>query len=125
LSAIVDTSVLVDYLRGKPEAAVVLEEQRATGPLFASEITGVELLAGMRPEEEIQTRALFAALTWCPLESALAELAGALGREWRPSRHNIDTADLIIAATAQLIDVPLLTLNVRHFPMFPGLRAPY
>jgi predicted nucleic acid-binding protein len=42
-----------------------------------------------------------------------------------PSHHGIDGADLAIAATAILTGAELLTLNVRHFPMFPTLRRPY
>lgn len=55
----------------------------------------------------------------------MAEEAGALGRQWLPSHRGIDGADLAIAATAILLDAELLTLNVRHFPMFPELRRPY
>jgi predicted nucleic acid-binding protein len=39
--------------------------------------------------------------------------------------HNIDGFDLAIAATAIRTGARLLTRNVRHFPMFPGLQAPY
>ena len=31
----------------------------------------------------------------------------------------------MIAATAALLDIPLATLNVRHFPMFEGLEPAY
>jgi predicted nucleic acid-binding protein len=125
VSALVDTSVLIDHLRGNPGAAEVLEATRAAGPLHASEITRLEVLAGMRADEEVSTRPLFSALVWHPVDAAIAEQAGALGRQWLPSHHTIDTADLAIAATAQQLGVPLLTMNVRHFPMFSGLRPPY
>jgi predicted nucleic acid-binding protein len=42
-----------------------------------------------------------------------------------PGNRGIDTADLAIAATAMALDVRLLTRNVKHFPMFAGLAAPY
>ena len=35
------------------------------------------------------------------------------------------TADLVIAASALELGLDLATLNVRHFPMFEGLRPPY
>jgi hypothetical protein len=125
VSAFVDTSVLIDYLRGHAAAASVLEQQRRTGPLHASEITRLEVLAGMRPDEEPSTRSLLSALIWHAVDAEVAERAGAFGREWLPSHHTIDSADLAIAATAQLTGLPLLTMNVRHFPMFPGLNPPY
>lgn len=122
MTVLVDTSVLVDYLRGHPDAAGVLERERAGGPLQASEITRIEVLAGMRADEEEATRSLLAALVWHPV---VAEGAGALGRRWLASHHTIDSADLAIAATVMRTGTRLLTRNVGHFPTFPDLRAPY
>jgi len=79
----------------------------------------------MRAGEEGATRSLLSTLIWHPVDSQVAEEAGALGRRWLPSHHTIDSADLAIAATVRLIGLPLLTRNVRHFPMFPGLSPPY
>ncbi|MGI8521776.1 MAG: type II toxin-antitoxin system VapC family toxin [Nocardioides sp.] len=125
MTALVDTSVLIDYLRGHEGAAAVLERERAAAPLQASEITRLEVLAGMRPHEEEATRTLLSALIWHPVDADVAEEAGSLGRRWLPSHHAIDGADLAIAATVIRTGSQLLTRNVRHFPMFPGLQTPY
>ena len=125
MTALVDTSVLIDYLRGRRDAAELLENERAAAPLQASEITRLEVLAGMQPAEEDGTRLLLSTLVWYPVDADVAEEAGALGRRWLPSHHTIDSADLAIAATAIRTGSRLLTLNVRHFPMFAGLQAPY
>lgn len=125
MTALVDTSVLIDYLRGHQHAAAVLERERATGPLQASEMTRLEVLSGMRPDEEEATRSLLSTLVWHPVDADVAEHAGALGRRWLASHHTIDSADLAIAATAVRTGTRLLTRNVRHFPMFPELHAPY
>jgi predicted nucleic acid-binding protein len=37
----------------------------------------------------------------------------------------IATADLIIAATAEELNLQLATLNTKHFPMFRRLSPPY
>jgi predicted nucleic acid-binding protein len=125
MTVLVDTSVLIDYLRGHERAAALLERERAAGPLQASEITRLEVLAGMRADEEDATRSLLSALAWHPVDADVAEDAGALGRRWLPSHHAIDSADLAIAATAMRCGSRLLTRNVRHYPMFPELRSPY
>ncbi len=125
MSALVDTSILIDHLRGHQAAARVLEDERAGDALHASEITRLEVLAGMRPAEEDRTRALLSTLTWHAVGTEVAEEAGKLGRRWLPSHNGIDGAYLAIAATATLIGGRLLTLNIRHYPMFPGLRPPY
>jgi len=44
---------------------------------------------------------------------------------WRASHPGIGVADLAIAATAEQLGAPLATRNVRHFPMFADLKAPY
>jgi predicted nucleic acid-binding protein len=125
VTALVDTSVLIDYLRGHQDAADLLEVERAAAPLHASEITRLEILAGMRPGEEDGTRSLLSTLVWHPVDEEVAEEAGALGRAWLPSHHTIDGADLAIAATAIRAESRLLTRNVRHYPMFKDLEAPY
>jgi predicted nucleic acid-binding protein len=125
VSALVDTSILIDYLRGQQAAADLLEQKRAEAPLHASEISRLEVLAGMRPSEDEATRSLLSTLLWHPVDTQVAEEAGALGRRWLPSHHAIDGADLAIAATATLNQLRLLTRNVRHFPMFVSLRSPY
>lgn len=125
MSALVDTSILIDYLRGHAGAGDLLERERAADVLHASEITRIEVLAGMRPADEDDTRVLLSTLVWHPVDADIAEEAGALGRQWLPSHHTIDSADLAIAATAVRTDARLLTRNVRHFPIFTDLQAPY
>lgn len=125
MTALVDTSILIDYLRGYQPAAQLLEHERSLAVLYASEMTRLEVLAGMRPAEELRTRTLLSALEWHPVDEQVAEQAGALGRQWLPSHHTIDGADLAIAATAIRTNSRLLTRNVKHFPMFEDLRSPY
>lgn len=125
MTSVVDTSVIIDVLRGIPAATAVLKAARQAGSLNASEITRLEVLSGMRSAEEPATRALLALLSWHPVDEEVAELAGRLGRRWLPSHRGIDAADLAIAATAQRLNADLLTCNVKHFPMYPGLVAPY
>ncbi len=119
---LVDTSVLVDVLRGRPAATSWWE---ATDDPQASEVTRVEVLQGMRSSERLVTYELLAEVRWHPVDTAVAERAGELGRSFRRSHGGIDVADLCIAATAQLRALEPATLNVRHFPMFAGLRPPY
>ncbi|WP_298345384.1 type II toxin-antitoxin system VapC family toxin [Ferrimicrobium sp.] len=129
MSTLIDTPILIDYLRGHPDASVLLERERErerlAGVLHASEITRLEILAGIRPSEEEDTRALLSTLIWHAVDADIAEEAGFLGRRWLPSHHTVDSADLAIAATAIRTGSELWTRNVRHFPMFPDLLAPY
>jgi predicted nucleic acid-binding protein len=125
MSVLVDTSVIIDYLRGHRGAERVLEDARSSAPLHASEMTRLEVLAGMRADEESSTRALLSVFVWHPVDTLIAERAGELGRKWLPSHRSIDSADLAIAATVTVTGCELLTCNIKHFPMFTDLALPY
>jgi predicted nucleic acid-binding protein len=68
---------------------------------------------------------LLAALRSEPVTEVIARRAGEFRREWRASHAAISTADYLIAGTADVLGAELATLNVKHFPMFAGLRAPF
>ncbi|MGH8898020.1 MAG: type II toxin-antitoxin system VapC family toxin [Egibacteraceae bacterium] len=125
MSTLVDSSVLIDVLRDTPGAADALKQRRRSGLLHSSVVVSAEVLAGMRPAEEPRTRGLLELLEWHAVDELIAEEAGRLGRRWLRSHNGIDIADLLVAATAKVLDLELLTRNVRHFPMFPGLAVPY
>ncbi len=124
MTFLVDTSVIIDYLRGHRGAERVLEDARVAAPLHASEITRLEVLAGMRTHEEGGTCALLSVLVWHPVDTLISERAGELGRRWLSS-HQMDSADLAVAATVVVTGCELLTCNVKHFPMFKDLKKPY
>ena len=70
------------------------------------------------------TRRLLAGLGWHPVDGRVAELAGNWRRQFLAS-HRLDVPDLCVAATAEVLGLPLMTSNIKHFPMFPGLAVPY
>lgn len=125
MSVVVDSSVLIDVLRDSEAATVALERASADEFPHSSAVVMAEVLIGMRAGEEGRTRELLEGVRWFPVDEAVAEEAGRLGREWRPSHSGIDAADFIVAATASILRLPVLTRNVKHFPMFPDLKAPY
>jgi predicted nucleic acid-binding protein len=124
---VLDTSVLIDHLRGRPRAATdLIPNAIARGDeLWSSQVVRAEVLTGMRVGEETPTRDLLRLISWVDVDDALAEAAGALGRRYLRSHPGIEIADLVVAALVQHLDGELKTTNVKHFPMFPGLRAPY
>ena len=124
---VLDTSVLIDHLRGRPRAAAeLIPNAIARGDeLWSSHVVRAELLAGMRASEETATRDLLRLISWVDLDEAMAEAAGALGRQYVRSHPGIEVADLIVAALVQHLDAELRTTNVKHFPMFRALKAPY
>jgi len=123
LRVVLDTSVLVDHLRAATPAAEYLAslEDRPS----CSEISRIEAIQGLRSAERRAAEGLFALIDWVPVSEAIARRAGELGRRWRRSHPGIGVADLAIAATAEHIEAVVATRNLKHFPMFSDLRAPY
>ena len=119
---LVDSAVLIDYLRGREEARAAVEE---SDEIVASEITRYEVLAGVRPGEESRTEDVLALPAWIDVDEAISRRAADLVRHYRRSFSGIEDADYLIAATALDLEARLLTTNVRHFPMFAGLEPAY
>jgi hypothetical protein len=123
---LLDTTVAIDHLRGD-QAAVDLLRQFVEHDqvLAASEIVRFELVAGVREDELPALEQFFAAVSWIPIGEDVARAAGELARRHRKAYSGIDDADYLIAATTLLVEADLLTTNVRHFPMLPGLQPAY
>lgn len=123
---LLDTAIAVDHLRGRAAATTPIESViRQDGALATSELTRFELPAGMGPGEDTDLEAFFAVLDWVPVTEAITRRAGQYARAFRRSHCGIGHVDHVIAASADLLSADLQTLNLRHFPMFPGLAAPY
>ena len=123
---LLDTTVAIDHLRGDQAAVDLLRELiEQDEVLAASEVVRFELVAGVREHELSALDQFFAAVSWIPIGEDVARAAGELARKHRRAYSGIDDADYLIAATTLLLEADLLTTNVRHFPMLPGLRPPY
>jgi predicted nucleic acid-binding protein len=123
---LVDSDVLIAHLRGIPAAhRWLLEARREGAALSCSAITVVEITGGMRTDERREVWRLLGTMNISPVTELVARRAGELMRRYRRSHASIGIADYVIAATAEIAGLELATCNVRHFPMFKGLRAPF
>jgi hypothetical protein len=120
---LLDTDVLVDFLRATPEAVKFLEEvsERA----FISSIAVGELFAGVREGRERETLEAFVrTFDVLPVDGAIARRGGLLRRDFGRS-HGVGLPDALLAATAQVYDLQFVTLNRKHFPMLENITVPY
>ncbi|GAA5153075.1 type II toxin-antitoxin system VapC family toxin [Microbacterium pseudoresistens] len=122
---LVDTDVLIAHLRGVPEAHAWLRDAAGRDSLAMSVVTIAEITGGMRSAERREVQTLLHAIPSIPIGELIARRAGDLRREFHRSHSGIGTADYLIAATAETAGARLATLNVKHFPMFPDLAAPF
>ncbi len=123
---LVDTDVLIAHLRGVPAAGSWLSAaRRSAGPLAVSAVSVTELTGGMRSAERAEVWRLLSTFRTQDVNELVARRAGELMRRYRRSHSGIGLGDYLIAATADVRGFELATLNVRHFPMFARLRAPF
>jgi predicted nucleic acid-binding protein len=123
---LVDSDVLIANFRGIPAAqSWLLEARRGTGPLAVSVVSVTEVAGGMRSPERQQVRRLLSSMRTFPLTDRIAWRAAQFMRAHRRSHSSIGLGDYLIAATVDVEGLDLATLNVRHFPMLPGLQAPF
>jgi predicted nucleic acid-binding protein len=120
---LVDTDVLIDYLRDKTEAVSYLEN--LTEHLLISAITVAELYAGVREgNERTKLDNFIHAFELIPVGREISIKGGLYRRDYLKS-HNIGLADALIAATAETEQAALVTLNNKHFPMLSSVIVPY
>lgn len=123
---LVDSDVLIAHLRGAEAVRdLLVATRRSSKRITASVVTCAEIAGGMRSAARGAVASLFSALDLVGVDRAIAHRSGELQRTYRRSHTGIGLADTLIAATAQVIGADLATLNVRHFPMFTGLQAPF
>ena len=123
---LVDTDVLIDFLRGREQAVSFVA--RESDRLILSSIVVAELYAGARggedDTEQSTLRGFLSLFRIVHVTSAIARLGGLYKRDYGRS-HGIGLADAVVAATATLEDAELKTLNVRHYPMFNAIEPAY
>ena len=120
---LIDTDVMIDFLRGNPQAVTLVKTH--SSHIILSAIVVAELYAGVRGNKELQTLdRLVSLFRIVPVSPELARTGGLLKNEYTKS-HGTGLADAIIAATAQAEQAELQTLNTKHYPMLKGLQPPY
>lgn len=120
---LLDTNVLVDFLRGHPDAVAYVKAQ--ADRVVLSAVVVAELYAGIRDNDELARLDDFLSLfRVIPITTELARSASLHKRDYHRS-HGTGLADAMIAATAESEQAELKTFNVRHYPMLKGLKLPY
>ena len=122
---LVDTDVLIDFLRGLPEARDFVRDLPCDAAISA--ITVAELHVGVRDGvERIALQGMLETFRILPLDAEIAGWGGLLRRDFGRS-HGVGLNDGLIAATAEVHGLRLASLNLKHYPMLATEQvfAPY
>ena len=132
MGCVLDSTTVISAERARQTAAqLIFTIQNKIGDqsVVLSAVGYTELLIGLRRETDsvrLRARESFfdGLIQFAPVEpytEQTAELAGRVGGQQAKLGNNIPFADLLIGATALKLDYSILTANLRHFRMIPGL----
>ena len=114
---LLDTTALVDALRGRAAADRIRGLATREAPPYVCAVSIEELWRGARPADEGRIRALLDGLRTAPLGRAQGELAGRWRRDFAARGITLGQADCLIAAAAVGVGARLATGNPKDFPM--------
>ncbi len=114
---VLDTTVLIDALRGRPAAARLRELASRREVLLTTAVNIEEIVRGLRPSEQSAADSLFTAVRVLPIREADARQAGAWRREHAGRGVTLHQADCLIGAVTAAIGARLATGNAKDFSM--------
>lgn len=116
-AVLLDTTVLIDALRGRPAAGRVRGLRRAGDTPFVCAVNVDEVLRGLRHGEEDGARRLLTGLRLAPLGREEGWRAGRWRRDLAAAGQTLSQADCLVAAAAVGVGARLATGNPQDFPM--------
>ena len=114
---LLDSTVLIDALRGRPAADWIRQLRRDGAQLWVCAISVEEVWRGLHPVDAPAARRLFDGLRLAPLGAQEGEWAGTWRREYAERGITLHQADCLVAAAAVGVRAPLATANTADFPM--------
>jgi len=102
-----------------------LHQRPSSRIVLPSVVALAELYAGVKSDNEIVALDRFISLfRVIPVSPEIAKAGGLYKRDYGKS-HGVGLADALLAATAEIENAELTTLNIKHFPMIKGLAPAY
>lgn len=118
---LLDSTVLIDVLRGNEKVYIWIEEARSRShELFTTPINVDEIFRGLRVEDEDEVNGIEELFRWlpvAPLGKSEGEIAGTWRRQFAGKGITLDQGDCLIAACALSNDAAIATDNIKDFPM--------
>ena len=120
---VVDSCLFIEYFRTKDKARTWLYHLiQARKRIGLSSVVLFEILSGAdTPQREFWKGFLHRAVR-LPFDERTAEIAADIFRKLRQKNIRLESCDVFIAATAVANDLPLATLNRKHFEQIEGLK---
>ena len=122
--AVLDSTVLIDFLRGRPAVRRIADLRQAGDVPATTAVNIEEIVRGLRPSEHRALDALVAGLVVLPIDEPVARSAGTWRREFASQGITLWQADCLVAAAADRQGARLCTGNPKDFPMLDAEHWP-
>jgi predicted nucleic acid-binding protein len=117
LNVLLDTTVLIDCLRGRPVIERIKALRESGDVPCATAVNIEEIFRGLHKREERAARRLISGLRILSLDDRTGVMAGTWRREYARRGLTLAQADCLVAAAAVLSRATLATGNPKDFPM--------
>ena len=114
---VLDSTVLIDFLRGRPAIGRVAALRDAGDVPATTAINVDEIVRGLPPKEERAARSLFDGLVVLRIGGRAGWQAGEWRRAFAARGITLYQADCLVAATTWVHKATLVTGNPKDFPM--------
>lgn len=114
---LIDTDIIIWVLRGNKQYEDLLQSLKDKSTLSISVVTIAEIYKNIYPSEIVKTENVLNELQTWDVTHEIAKQAGLYWKEYVKRLKNLNLTDCLIAATANVNNLTLVSLNSRHFPM--------
>ena len=126
-ASLVDTDILSEFLKGNADVVSKVEEQiQLFGFINLSIITFYEVMNGLLYKDSKRKLPIFEEFISynkiLPISVDVAKVSASISAELRKNRMEIGHFDTLIAGTAIVNNLQLVTNNVRHFSRIQNLQ---
>lgn len=121
---VVDTSIIIQYIRTKDKFSTILYKLTNSEVIFISTVSLYELYIGANTTDKqndvkLSTRNLIV----LPFTYKISVKAAKIFHQLKAKNQLIEFRDIFIAATCIMYNLPIITLNKKHFERIEGLAV--
>ena len=114
---LIDTDIIIWVLRNNQKYKKLLKNLSKKGVLYISTITIAEVYKNIYPIEYTDTEEILNQFKSIDVTPFIAKQGGFYWQQFHKKLQNLSLADCLIAATANVHEATLVSLNKKHFPM--------
>lgn len=114
---LLDTDVVIWLLRGREDIIESVLQLKTQSALGISVITVAEIYQNIFPSELTLTEEHINLYIHLGIDTKIAKIGGLYWQQYAKQLKNLSLTDCLIAGTANVNTLTLVTLNTKHFPM--------